>query len=75
MSEIIKCDHCGESFSNEISDTIEFWEIENKFICWNCKNELGLTDCCDCGAEIYAIDNEFDLWMCEECLKKWRAKQ
>ena len=44
MSEAIRCDRCGNVFSNDIPDTIEFWEIENKYLCWDCKSQLGLTD-------------------------------
>ena len=73
MSETIRCDCCGEVFSNEISDTIEFWEIENKYLCWNCKNQLGLTDCCDGGNDMHRKDNEFDLDLCPKCLEKWEA--
>lgn len=75
MSETIRCDCCGEGFSNEIPGTIEFWEIENKYLCWNCKTQLGLTDCCDCGNGIYQKDNEFDLDLCPECLGKWKSNQ
>ena len=73
MSETIRCDYCGEVFSNEISDTIEFWEIENKYLCWSCKNQLGLTDCCDCGNDMHRKDNEFDLDLCPKCFEKWKA--
>lgn len=71
----IKCDECGDTFSDEVPDTIEYWEIEEKHLCWNCRQQKGLTDCCDCGTEIYASENEFNLWMCDECLKKWRSEQ
>ena len=73
MSETIRCDCCGEVFSNEISDTIEFWEIENKYLCWNCKNQLVLTDCSDCGNDMPIKDNEFDLELCPKCLEKCEA--
>ena len=69
MGENIRCDCCGNNFSNAIPDDIEFWEIENKHLCWNCKNQLGLTDCCDCGNEMYINENEFDLDLCPECLQ------
>lgn len=74
MSEIIQCDQCHEMFSNEIEGTIEYWEIESKYLCWNCRQQKKLTDCCDCGEEMYASDNEFDLWLCDDCLKKWRKQ-
>ena len=74
MSENIKCDCCGNIFSNDIPDNIEFWEIEDKYLCWNCKNQLGLTDCCDCGNEMYINENEFDLDLCPKCLQDWENK-
>ena len=73
MSEAIRCDRCGNVFSNDIPDTLEFWEIENKYLCWDCKSQLGLTDCCSCGSDMYINENEFDLDLCPKCLEKWRA--